>query len=164
MATSGFVTTTNLLHCIVAPALYSFDKTNTVASVELAAFRPRGCHLPGWQHFHQGAGDKTTTTYVLGGNHACPQVFSFPGSKWLISFLLLTRLLQANLAYKNVPPCLCQIVASTCQPPVPEAPSHPFCLISVCWTINPGQSAVKISRYYSAHQGQSVTEISRACN
>ena len=25
MATSGFVTTTNLLHCIVAPALYSFS-------------------------------------------------------------------------------------------------------------------------------------------
>ena len=143
--------------CIVQLLLHScFDKINTVASVELAAFRTRGCHLP--------ATTFTSTTYVLGGNHACPQVFSFHGSKWLISILLLTRLLQANLAYKNVPPCLCQIVASTCQPPVPEAPSHPFCLISVCWTINLGQSAVKISRYYSAHQGQSVTEISRACN
>ena len=40
--------------CIVQLLLHScFDKTNTVASVQLAAFRPRGCHLPGWHHFHQ---------------------------------------------------------------------------------------------------------------
>ena len=163
MATSRFVTTTNLLHCIVAPALYSF-------SYIVASTKPTRSPVYSWQLLDPAAATClagttfTSTTYVLEGNHACPQVFSFHGSKWLISILLLTRLLQANLAYKNVPPCLCQIVASTCQPPVPEAPSHPFCLISVCRTINPGQSAVKISRYYSAHQGQSVTEISRACN